>query len=375
MGEASSAAAKDERTVLVLQGGGALGAYQAGAYAALAEEGHAPDWVAGISIGAVNAAIIAGNKPEKRVARLRTFWERVSSQVQSGPLIDGTDPREFFNYMSAAFVSTLGVPGFFEPRFPPAPMMPRGSPAALSIYDSSPLKETLTELVDFDVVNSRAVRLSIGAVNIRSGNFAYFDSHDMTIAPEHIMASGALPPGLPPIPIEGEAFWDGGLVSNTPLQYVLDYTGEQSDKCIFQVDLFSARGAMPQTLFDVAQREKEIRYSSRTRLATNSYQESQTMRRAAGRLLEKLPAELRRDADAGLLEKWCECDAAVTIVHLIHRRAAYETHAQDYEFSRLSVEEHWQAGCDDVRRTLRHPKWRRRERQRHGVQVLDLAGG
>ena len=368
-----------ERTVLVLQGGGALGAYQAGAYEALAEAGHAPDWVAGISIGAVNAAIIAGNPEEKRVARLRTFWERVSSQLQSAPLLDGTDPRELFNYMSAACVSTLGVPGFFEPRFPPAALMPRGSPGALSIYDSSPLKETLAELVDFDIINcatnGEGVRLSVGAVNIRSGNFAYFDSQDMAIAADHIMASGALPPGLPPILIEGEAYWDGGLVSNTPLQYVLDYTGERSDKCIFQVDLFSARGAMPQNLFDVAQREKEIRYSSRTRLSTDTYEQAQKMRQAASRLLEKLPAELQDTEDVRLLAQWCECEAAVTIVHLIHRRAAYETHAQDYEFSRLSVEEHWQAGRDDVRRTLRHPKWRRRERPRHGAQVLDLAGG
>jgi NTE family protein len=370
----SSSTGRRERTVLVLQGGGALGAYQAGAYEALAEADHTPDWVAGISIGAVNAALIAGNAPENRVPRLRTFWERVSSQLQSGPLFDGTDPRELFNYMSAAYVSTLGVPGFFEPRFPPAPLMPRGSPAALSIYDSSPLKDTLHDLVDFDFIKTCAVRLSIGAVNIRSGNFAYFDSQDMTIAPEHIMASGALPPGLPPVLIEGEAFWDGGLVSNTPLQYVLDYTGEPSDKCIFQVDLFSARGAMPQTLFDVAQREKEIRYSSRTRLATDNYQEIRTRRQAVRKLLEKLPMELNDTPEAQVLASWCELDVAVTIVHLIHRRAAYETHAQDYEFSRLSVEEHWQAGRDDVRRTLRHPKWRHRQRPEHGVAVLDLAG-
>jgi NTE family protein len=365
---------KERRTVLVLQGGGALGAYQAGAYEALSEAGQAPDWVAGISIGAVNAAIIAGNAPENRIARLRAFWERVSSQVQAGPLFDGTDPREFFNYMSAAYVSTLGVPGFFEPRFPPAPLMPRGSPAALSVYDSTPLKVTLSELVDFDIINRCGTRLSVGAVNIRSGNFVYFDSQDMTIRPEHIMASGALPPGLPPVIIEGEAYWDGGLVSNTPLQYVLDYTGEQSDKCIFQVDLFSARGAMPENLFDVAQREKEIRYSSRTRLATDSYEQCQTMRRAVRKLLERLPPELCDAPEARLLSEWCDGDIAVTIVHLIHRRAAYETHAQDYEFSRLSVEEHWQAGRDDVRRTLRHPKWRRRERPKDGVLVLDLAG-
>jgi NTE family protein len=188
------------------------------------------------------------------------------------------------------------------------------------------------------------------------------------------MASGALPPGLPPVIIEGEAYWDGGLVSNTPLQYVLDYTDDDSDKCIFQVDLFSARGAMPQNLFDVAQREKEIRYSSRTRLTTDQYQEMQTMRRAVRRLLGRLPAELRTGDDMELLEKWCHCDAAVTIVHLIHRRAAYETHAQDYEFSRLSIEEHWQSGRNDVIRTLRHPKWRNREKPKRGVRVLDLAG-
>jgi NTE family protein len=364
---------QNERTVLVLQGGGALGAYQAGAYEALAEAGQTPDWIAGISIGAVNAAIIAGNTPDNRVARLRAFWEQVSSQLQAGPLFDGTDPRELFNYMSAAYVSTLGVPGFFEPRFPPATMMPRGSPAALSIYDSSPLRETLAELVDFDIINGQTVRLSVGAVNIRSGNFAYFDSHDMKIGPEHIMASGALPPGLPPVLIEGEAYWDGGLVSNTPLQYILDYTGEPSDKCIFQVDLFSARGAMPENLFDVAQREKEIRYSSRTRLATDNYEEVRMRRQVVRKLLEKLPMELNETPEAQTLASWCQLDVAVTIVHLIHRRAAYETHAQDYEFSRLSVEEHWQAGRDDVRRTLRHPKWRRRERPMQGVQVLDLS--
>ena len=365
---------KGERTVLVLQGGGALGAYQAGAYEALAEAGHMPDWVAGISIGAINAAIIAGNAEEDRVPRLRAFWERVSSGVQASPIVDGTQSRELFNYLSAAYISTVGVPGFFEPRFPPPLVMPAGSPAALSIYDPAPLKATLEQLVDFDLIEDGPVRLSVGAVNIRSGNFAYFDSADQRLEPEHVMASGALPPGLPPVLIEGEAYWDGGLVSNTPLQYILDYTGEPSDKCIFQVDLFSARGAMPQNLFDVAQREKEIRYSSRTRLGTDVFERAQSVRHAIARLLEKLPAELRSDPDSEFLEKF-SCTEAITIVHLIHRRAAYETHAQDYEFSRLSIEEHWQAGRNDVNRTLRHPKWREREKPERGVRVLDLAGG
>jgi NTE family protein len=371
--DSRSMSGRTERVVLVLQGGGALGAYQAGAYDALCEAGQTPDWVAGISIGAINAAIIAGNRPDDRHLRLRTFWERVSSQLQGSPLIDGTQSREVFNYMSAAFVSTVGVPGFFEPRFPPPQLMPAGSAGALSVYDTTPLRDTLLELIDFDYLNQGQTRLSVGAVNIRTGNFAYFDSHDITIGPEHIMASGALPPGLPPIVIDGEAFWDGGLVSNTPLQYVLDFTGERRDMLIFQVDLFSARGAMPQNLFDVAQREKEIRFSSRTRLNTDTFKETQTMRRAVRNLLDKLPAALADDPDAALLKK-CSCDSAVTIVHLIHRRAAYETHAQDYEYSRLSMEEHWQAGHNDVVRTLRHPKWRNREMPKQGVQVLDLAG-
>lgn len=365
----------EERMVLVLQGGGALGAYQAGAYEALAEAGITPDWLAGISIGAINAAIIAGNAPKDRVPSLRAFWEKVSSGLQAAPMLDGVDAREAFNYVSAAFVSTVGVPGFFEPRFPPAAMMPRGSPAALSIYDTAPLAQTLAELVDFDLLNRAPPRLSVGAVNIRSGNFVYFDTHDMRLGPQHIMASGALPPGLPPVLIEGEAYWDGGLVSNTPLQYILDYTGDTSDKCIFQVDLFSARGVMPETLFDVAQREKEIRYSSRTRLATDKFQEILSRRRSVRRLLDRLPEDLRHGEDFDKLQRWSAADESVTIVHLIHRRAAYETHAQDYEFSRVSVEEHWQAGRNDVRRTLRHPKWQHREKPGHGVRVLDLTGG
>jgi NTE family protein len=361
-----------EKLVLVLQGGGALGAYQAGAYEALHEAGLLPDWVAGISIGAINGAIIAGNPPEARLAKLRAFWEQSSSWLQGDPPLEGTHYREFFNYVSAATVSAIGVPGFFEPRIPPASVMPPGSPAALSIYDSAPLRGTLRRLVDFAYLKRQQVRLSVGAVNIRTGNFIYFDSHDDDIAPEHIMASGALPPGLPPIAIDGEPYWDGGLVSNTPLQYVLDYTGDTSDKCIFQVDLFSARGPMPQTLLEVAQREKEIRYSSRTRLNTDAFREAQTIRRALRRLLDRIPPPAERDGDWELLQRFAR-DSAVTIVHLIYRRAAYDTQAQDFEYSRFSVEEHWRAGRNDMRRTLRHRRWRERVKPRTGVRVLDLA--
>jgi NTE family protein len=360
-----------EKTVLVLQGGGALGAYQAGAYEALAIAGHRPSWVAGISIGAVNSAIVAGNPPEKRVERLREFWERVSSRLLAWPLAYDDNSRRIFNETSATFSAVGGVPGFFEPRVPPAVFQPQGTPEAISVYDTSPLKETLLELVDFDLLNSGAVRLSVGAVQVLSGNMKYFDTAKQIVGPEHIMASGALPPGFPPIEIDDEPYWDGGLVSNTPLEYVLERTGPREDMVIFQVDLFSARGCMPETLFDIAQREKEIRYSSRTRLNTDIFRETQTIRRAIRHLRGKLPDELCGNPDWQLLDS-VSCDAAVTIVLLIHRRAAYWTQSNDYEFSRYSMDEHWLAGSEDVELTLNHPEWKSRTRPEEGVSVLDL---
>jgi NTE family protein len=362
----------EEKTVLVLQGGGALGAYQAGAYGALAEAGQLPTWVAGISIGAVNSAIIAGNPPDRRVPRLREFWERVSSRLLVWPLANDDNSRRIFNETSATLAAVGGVPGFFEPRIPPAVFMPQGTREAISVYDTTPLSETLLELIDFDLLNSGAVRLSIGAVQVKTGNMKYFDTAKQFVGPEHVMASGALPPGFPPIEIEGEPYWDGGLVSNTPLEYVLERGGPRQDMCIFQVDLFSAKGRMPQTLFDIGQREKEIRYSSRTRFNTDIFREMQTIRRAIRRLRTKMAQKFSDNPDWQLLDS-VSCDAAVTIVLLIHRRAAYWTQSNDYEFSRYSIDEHWLAGSDDVELTLNHPDWKNRTRPEEGVKVLDLA--
>ncbi|MGC1712210.1 MAG: patatin-like phospholipase family protein [Methyloceanibacter sp.] len=360
-----------EKEVIVLQGGGALGAYQAGAYEALCDAGHMPNWVAGTSIGAVNAAIIAGNPPEQRASRLREFWERVSSRLIAWPLGTDDSSRRIFNETSAALSAIGGVPGFFEPRIPPAVVMPQGTPEAISVYDTEPLKATLIELVDFDLLNSGLVRMSIGAVQVLTGNMQYFDTALQTIGPEHVMASGALPPGFPPIEIDGEPYWDGGLVSNTPLEHVLERSGPREDMCIFQIDLFSAKGCMPETLFDITQREKEIRYSSRTRLNTDVFRELQTIRRAIRQLRTKVPQELCDNPNWQLLDS-VSCDAAVTIVLLIHRRAAYWTQSSDYEFSRYSMDEHWLAGRADVERTLSDPAWKNRTRPEEGVMVLDL---
>ena len=360
-----------EKRVLVLQGGGALGAYQAGAYEALAAAGHEPEWVAGVSIGAINASIIAGNRADKRVERLRQFWELVSSRLTLPPLAFDDTSRKLFNETSAALVASTGAPGFFEPRYPPALVMPPGTVNAISLYDTSPLRDTLLELVDFDLLNSGPIRLSVGAVDVGSGNLKYFDSTSDKIGPEHIMASGALPPGFPPVTIDGHLYWDGGLVSNTPLQYVLDHDKPRPDMCIFQIDLFSAKGSVPETLFDVQEREKEIRYSSRTRFNTDVARGLQTMRRAIRRLENTLPDEIKTSVDWHLLTS-LSCDAAITIVHLIHRRAAYSTQSNDYEFSRYTVNEHWQSGRDDVEETLNNPAWKTRERPKAGVTVLDL---
>ena len=278
-----------EVVALVLQGGGALGAYQAGVYEALSEAGIHPNWIAGMSIGAINAAIIAGNAPNDRVDRLREFWTQVTSD---GPWPGASNACLDFARGDAR--------GFFKAR-PVLPwFQPAGTTDATSVYDTSELKRTLERPVDFDRINAAgATRFSVGAVNVRSGNFAYFDNDTHTIRPEHIMASGALPPGFPAVEIEGEHYWDGGLVSNTPLRVV--ETEPRRDTLAFQVDLWSARGEFPRSIFDVMTRDKEIRYSSRTRAGTDQFKHIQKLRHTLAGLLEKLPEELKNGPEARLL--------------------------------------------------------------------------
>ena len=362
----ASTSSAAEETVLVLQGGGALGAYQAGVFESLSTAYCEPAWVAGISIGAINAALIAGNPAEQRLQR---FWDLVSSALPA-PALVAAPLRAPWNEAQALQVMLCGVPGFFTPRIPPAPLQPRGTLEAISYYDTRPLQATLERLVDFDRINSGATRLSVGAVNVRTGNFAYFDSAHQRIDARHIMASGALPPGFAPVEIDGEFYWDGGLVSNTPLQYVLDQPGHRH-RVVFQVDLFAARGDLPATLADVTEREKDIRFSSRTRMNTTVELDRQVIAQAAQRLLAKLPPELRDDPDARALAR-LRADRAVDVVHLIYRSKHYESQAKDYEFSRLSMQEHWEAGRADMATTLADPRWTQRAHQETGVHVYDL---
>jgi NTE family protein len=371
---------------LVLQGGGALGAYQAGVYEELFNTAYQPDWIVGVSIGAVNAALIAGNVHDKRIERLTEFWHLVSSgmgpvpdlfaESLSHPLLRHVPeevlrhPRSGFNQFSALWSAMLGIPGFYKPRIPPAILQPDGSPAALSLYDTTPLRATLEKLIDFDLINSKHVRLSVGVTNVRTGNSEYFDNASHTIGPEHILASCALPPAFPPVVIEGEAYWDGGIVSNTPLQYVLD-SHYAKKLCIFQVDLFSARGEMPANLADVQQRQKDILYSSRTRYNSNMVAEIVNTKKAIRDLLMKLPAELKDDPDVKHLRETMRV-APIDIIHLIYRQSRYELESKDYEFSRASVLEHWQSGRRDAHDTIVHPEWLSSSGLNDGVTQYDL---
>ncbi len=328
-----------------------MGAYQAGVFQALSQAGSEPTWVAGISIGAINAAIIAGNAPCDRLARLEEFWTLVTSGWPFQQPSTSDTLRAAAGDASISWAMTKGVPGFFTPR-PISPLLqPGGGPQGLSFYDSSPLRTTLERLVDFDRINAGETRLSVGAVNIRTGNFVYFDNVHQKLGPEHIMASGALPPGLPPIEIAGEWYWDGGIVSYTPLEYVLDQNTTQ-DLVIYQVDLFNARGPMPRSMQEAAEREKDIRFSSRTRLNTDANLRIHRLKSSLAAVLKTLPPEHLSDPDVQFLAEFAE-ENSVIVVQLIYRDRPYEGAFKDVEFSRRTKLDHWASGVADGEKALR----------------------
>jgi NTE family protein len=362
-----------EQIALLLQGGGALGAYQAGVYEALAEADLHPDWVAGISIGAINSAIIAGNPPKQRVHALREFWHAVSVSPLGIPYLQdikyGDTQHELLNQARAIGVLLFGAPNFFVPRMPPPTVWPPGSPDKASYYDNTLLRATLERLVDFDRINSGEMRFSVGAVEVRSGNFTYFDTTTHKIVFEHIAASGSLPPGFPATKVGDEYFWDGGLVSNTPLEWVLG-SHPRRDTLALQVDLWNARGELPKNMIAVDVRQKEIIYSSRNRAATDRYRYVQKLRIAFANLLKQMPAELRESADAKILAAEAD-DKVCNIVHLIYRARAYEGIAKDFEFSRRTMEEHWQTGYNNARQSLANPEVLQLPNRLEGVRTFD----
>ncbi len=358
-----------QTVALVLQGGGALGSYQAGVYEGLSQGGIEPNWLAGISIGALNTAIIAGNPPATRVERLREFWETICRPAIALPSLEwmnswlahtGRDARKFFSGFAAMRAVIEGQHDFFVPRGISAWLDGKQATTMASFYDTTALKTTLERFVDFDRINHGNIRVSVGAVSLRTGNFAYFDNTEgmacKALKAEHFMASAALPPGFPAIEIDGEFYWDGGLVSNTPLTHVLSTTPRRNT-LTFQVDLWSARGPLPENVYEAQERLKDIQFSSRTRTATQVMAESQHYRRMLRELLLHVPVELRKT------EKWCieaqkfACEGQYSVIHLIYQDKEWEGLAKDYEFSAETMQSHWQSGLNDIQHTLSHSAW------------------
>ncbi len=358
------------RIALIFQGGGALGAYQAGVYQALHEAEIEPDWVTGVSIGGINAAIIAGNPREQRLPRLREFWERITSRKIWAYTPDGDMFRRMRNSISSYMTLADGQPGFFRPHAFNPWTSPAGAKTATSFYDSSPLRETLLDLVDFSLINERRSRFSVGAVNVMTGNFVYFDNRDEEITPEHVMASGALPPALPMVKIGTDYFWDGGIVSNTPLQHLLEQE-DDLNSLVFQVDLFSARGALPREMADVMARHKDIMYSSRTRYNTDMYRKIQKWKQRAHAALVRIPKKNQTPDEARWIKELSDLPE-LTIIHLIYQQKAYEGHAKDYEFSGTSMREHWQSGYEDTQNTLKQRQWLELPPDGGGIWVHDV---
>ena len=357
-----------DQIALIFQGGGALGAYQAGVYEALHEANIEPDWVTGVSIGAINAAIIAGNPREERLDKLRAFWHKITDRHVWAYTPDGDIYRRARNATSAMLTMTLGQPGFFKPHEINPWLNAAGAKAATSFYDSAPLADTLRDYVDFSLINDGNTRFAVGAVNVQSGNFIYFDNRNEIIGPEHIMASGALPPALPMVKIGTDYYWDGGIVSNTPLQHLLDQD-DLRNTLVFQVDLFSAQGLLPRDMADVLGRHKDIMYSSRTRYNTDMYQRLRMWKNHTYEALAKMPDHLLNDDDRRLRDELADMPD-ITILHLIYQQKAYEGHAKDYDFSGTSMREHWQSGYEDTKRTLMHHAWL--QMPENGVVVHDV---
>ncbi len=356
---------------LVLQGGGALGAYQAGVYQALHEAGLEPDWVVGVSIGAINSAIIAGNPPEKRLEKLEEFWNTVTSSDPYTIWPEGDTARKLRNSLSAMNAMLFGQPGFFKPNVQNGWLAPRGSKMATALYDTSPLHKSLKKLVDFDLINNTGkIRFAVGAVNVASANFAYFDNANEAIAVEQVMASGALPPALPMVRIGSDYYWDGGLVSNTPLQHLLDNCGSQN-MLVFQVDLFSARGEIPRDMPEVLSRQKDIQYSSRTRMTTDYFMRTHKLKQALYEALCLVPEERLSEAQRQQRVELASLPD-VNIMQLIYRQKAYEGDAKDYEFSRLSMKDHWRSGYQDTSNTLLRKEWFKTATGGDGIHSHDI---
>jgi len=355
------------RTILIFQGGGALGAYQAGVFEALTESGRQPDWVVGTSIGAINGALIAGNRPEHRLPRLREFWRRMSAGH------GGLDHWEAAFGAGVRNLATLtfGVPGFFAPRgFPSFAFSGAATPAEASFYSVEPLVETLTELVDFDYLANSPIRLSVGAVDVESARLVYFDSRQEALQVAHVLASGALPPAFPPVEIAGRYYWDGGIYSNTSLDWILHDQPRDHSLCLFPT-LWPQQDQVPRALGDVLRREKEIQFASRADTIIEMEREMHRMRHAIN-LLARALAEHERESP--LIPLACMgCGSVFHVIHLQTPRLPGEDHTKDIEFGPERVRQRWAAGLADAGRALAAKPWMIEVPPSEGVVVHDFS--
>lgn len=358
--------------VLVLQGGGALGAYQVGVYQAMHEAGIEPQWVIGTSIGAINGAIIAGNPPTARLEKLTSFWDMV--EQQQGTLSFASLWPAADAMLAKMDIVSQGVPGFFAPN-PNAvwgPHHPAGVENA-AMYLTAPLKKTLSDLIDFDYINTGAVRLTIGAVRVATGEMRYFDNRETTVSVDHIMASGALPPGFPAVRIDGAAYWDGGLYSNTPIEAVLE-DNPRRDSLIFTVDVWHPQGPEPETIWQVIERQKDITYASRANSHIARQGQIHRLRHIIHELAQRLPAADRKSAAARELAAW-GCTTRMHVVRLTAPRLAGEDHTKDIDFTATGISARREAGYADTQRMLAAAPWTRATDALTGVVVHDLPEG
>jgi NTE family protein len=363
---------RKQHIVLVLQGGGALGAYQAGVYQALYEHNLTPDWVVGTSIGAITAAIIAGNPHEIRLCRLKEFWDTVAHPDFFDMRQVPDEGRKLNTWLATVEAFVRGVPGFFSPRpFNPFAMGLPVSPDEASFYDTSELAVTLRKLVDLDYLNSDSgIRLTVSATKVTTGELINFDTKHQELGIAHIMASGALPPGFPPIRIDGELYWDGGLYSNTPLNIVLN-EDPSGDALCFMVDLWSATGPEPTTIYQVQTRQKDVAYASRSKQLINDYLQLHRLRCALREMHQKLPPEQSTAEDAKTLID-LGCDSTIHIVRLAYAGRDWQMASKDVNFSKGSIEWRWEQGYNDTMRAKQHEDWLSFERSKSGVIIHEV---
>ncbi len=356
-----------ERIALSCQGGGSLGAYHIGAYRAMHENGYFPDVVSGISIGSFTAALIAGNEPENRISALTNFWKKISYPDFGEGIKMTDDLRRKHNKFSSLQGFIFGQPNFFEPRTPPPQFQSPGSLEALSYYDTSPLRDTLLEFVDFDRINKGKTQLLLGAVKIKTGELVFFDSAKQKLGPEHVMASGSMPPGFPPMKIDGELYWDGGCVSNTPLEGIFQIKPSLHTLC-FMVDLFNGPGEEPKTMDDVAARQKDIQFASRTTHHIQHVCDKHNLRKALNHLLSKVPDSLAQDAAIKEIKELAD-QTNFDIVHVIYNPPAYEISTKDCEFSRTSIIDRAEHGYIDTRRAIDKSPWTEAKKAHMGSRI------